>query len=181
MRRARCPGCGAQGARVPCGHRTLVHQISTLTRRAVGRATPHAHTHCPLVTASAVRGVEHGTRCSSTEVEVVAPQQEGERRGRERDCSLRSRAQTEAEAAAHPHTGTVRTGTAHTQAPTSSASPSSPPPPHPAPHKPQVCHTHAAKKCGALLVRRDILHLSAALTPFTEDYMIVHSSLYKRR
>ena len=134
MRRARCPGCGAQGARVPCGHRTLVHQISTLTRRAVGRATPHAHTHCPLVTASAVRGVEHGTRCSSTEVEVVDTQQEGERRGRERDCSLRSRAQTEAEAAAHPHTGTVRTGTAHTQAPTSSASPASPPPPHPLHH-----------------------------------------------
>ena len=92
------------------------------TRRAVGRATPHVHTHHALVTASTpcegwstVPGGCGAARCSySTEVLVAPQQQEGEGRGRARDCSLRRPCpDRDRRGGAPAHQGTARTGTAH--------------------------------------------------------------------
>ena len=117
LQRARCGGRGAQGARVPwrTPHTCATPDLDTDT--SCRRKSHAARAHAPRTRdrERAVRGVEHGTRCSySTEVEVVAPQEEGERRGRARDCSLRRPCpDRDRRGGAPAHHGTARTGTAH--------------------------------------------------------------------
>jgi hypothetical protein len=103
--------------RVPCGHRTRVpHQISTPTRRALGRATPSVCMDRALVIACAsLRGAEHGTWrlwCCT----LVYPRYRSRERDGERDqdaAHAATRAKTEAERRRRTRTRTG-TGTAHT-------------------------------------------------------------------